>query len=112
MKNLYLILAIVGGIIPYLYFFQFIQLEGLNIPLFVTSLFVNGAAAGFSVDLLISSFVFWLFMFNESKNSSNPKPLFFIIINLTVGLSCALPAYLYVKSAMQSSRQDESHSVS
>ncbi|WP_289029183.1 DUF2834 domain-containing protein [uncultured Paraglaciecola sp.] len=99
MRNVYLLLAILGGVIPYLYFFQFIQLEGLNIPLFVESLFVNGAAGGFSADLLISSFVFWLFMFKESKHSSNPKPFLFIAINLTVGLSCALPAYLYAKSA-------------
>lgn len=99
MRNVYLLLAIIGGVIPYLYFFQFIQLEGLNIPLFVESLFVNGAAGGFSADLLISSFVFWLFMFKESKHSSNPKPFLFIAINLTVGLSCALPAYLYAKSA-------------
>ena len=33
MKNLYLLLAILGGIIPYLFFFQFIQLEGLEGPL-------------------------------------------------------------------------------
>ncbi|WP_133470077.1 DUF2834 domain-containing protein [Paraglaciecola marina] len=98
MRNVYLLLAILGGVIPYLYFFQFIQSEGLNIPLFVESLFVNGAAGGFSADLLISSFVFWLFMFKESKHSSNPKPFLFIAINLTVGLSCALPAYLYAKS--------------
>jgi hypothetical protein len=97
MKNIYLLLAILGGIIPYLFFFQFIQIEGLNIPLFVESLFVNGAAGGFSADLLFTSFVFWLFMFVESKDSSNPKPYLFIILNLTIGLSCALPAYLYAK---------------
>ncbi|MBE0368410.1 MULTISPECIES: DUF2834 domain-containing protein [Pseudoalteromonas] len=101
MKNLYLILAILGGIIPYLFFFQFIQLEGVNIPLFIESLFVNGAAAGFSVDLLISSFVFWFFMFQESKVSSNPKPYLYVIINLTIGLSCALPAYLYAKARVK-----------
>ena len=97
MKRIYLLLAILGGIIPYLFFFQFIKVEGLNIPLFVESLFVNGAAGGFSADLLFTSFVFWLFMFAESKNSNSPKPYLFILLNLTIGLSCALPAYLYVK---------------
>ncbi|NQZ83454.1 MAG: DUF2834 domain-containing protein [Colwellia sp.] len=101
MKNLYLLLAILGGIIPYLFFFQFIQLEGLNLPFFIESLFVNGAAGGFSVDLLISSLVFWLFMFKESKESSNPKPYLFVILNLTIGLSCALPAYLYAKTSVK-----------
>ena len=97
MKNLYLLLAVLGGIVPYLFFFQFFQVEGLNLPLFIGSLFVNGAAAGFSADLLFTSFVFWLFMFIESKNSNNPKPYLFIALNLTIGLSCALPAYLYAR---------------
>ena len=97
MKNIYLLLSILGGIIPYLFFFQFIQIEGLNIPLFIESLFLNGAAGGFSADLLFTSFVFWVFMFVESKDSNNPKPYLFIILNLTIGLSCALPAYLYAK---------------
>ncbi|RJG48381.1 DUF2834 domain-containing protein [Motilimonas pumila] len=101
MKNLYLVLAILGGIIPYLFFFQFFQIEGLNIPFFIASLFENGAAAGFSADLLISSFVFWFFMFNDSKKPTNPKPYLFIIINLTIGLSCALPAYLYAKERVK-----------
>ena len=30
MKKIYLTLAIICGIIPYLFFFQFIQIEGLN----------------------------------------------------------------------------------
>ena len=97
MKNLYLLLAILGAMIPYLLFFQFLQLEGFNLPLFVESLFINGAAGGFTVDLLISSFVFWLFMFSESKKPDTPKPYLFIALNLTIGLSCALPAYLYAK---------------
>ncbi len=97
MKKTYLTLAILGGIIPYLFFFQFIQLEGLNFPLFIQSLFVNGAAGGFIADLLFTSFVFWLFMFRQTKESNGPKPYLFIILNLTIGLSCALPAYLYAR---------------
>jgi hypothetical protein len=80
MKNLYLLLAVLGGIIPYVFFFQFIQIEGLNLPLFTESLFINGAAGGFSADLLFTSVVFWLFMFNESKDHSQPKPYLFIYL--------------------------------
>lgn len=97
MKNTYLVLAVLGGVIPYLFFFQFVRIEGVNLPLFVESLFVNGAAGGFSADLLFTSFVFWLFMFIEAKDSRKPSPYLFIALNLTIGLSCALPAYLYAK---------------
>lgn len=97
MKKLYLSLAIIGAIVPYIFFIQFIQLEGINIPLFISSLFVNGAASGFSADLLVSSFIFWLFMFQQLRKPNNPKPYLFIFLNLTIGLSCALPAYLYAR---------------
>jgi hypothetical protein len=96
MRRLYLILAILGTIVPYVFFFQFLQVNGLNIPGFVSALFVNGAAGGVSADLFFSSFVFWLFMFMQFKKNG-PNPLLFIALNLTIGLSCALPAYLYAR---------------
>ncbi len=97
MKTLYLLLAIIGAIVPYLFFFQFIQAEGFDIPAFVSALFVNGAASGFSADLLLASFIFWIFMFQQVKESNGPKPYLFIVLNLTIGLCCALPAYLYAR---------------
>jgi len=97
MKRIYLVLAIVGAILPYIFFFQFFQVEGFSIIAFTGALFVNGAAGGFSADLLFSSFVFWLFMFVQQSRSKGPKPYLFIVLNLTIGLSCALPAYLYVR---------------
>jgi hypothetical protein len=94
MRQLYLLLSILGAIVPYVFFSQFILVNGLSIPRFVSALFVNGAAGGFSADLLLSSFVFWLFMYGQFKKNG-PNPVLFVILNLTIGLSCALPAYLY-----------------
>jgi len=92
MKNLYLILAIIGAVVPYLFFFQFFAQAGIDLPAFIGALFVNGAAGGFTADLLITSFVFWIYMFNRKEG---PAPWLFVALNLTIGLSCALPAYLY-----------------
>ncbi len=96
MKKFYLAAAVVGTIVPYMFFFKFIQLNGLDVSGFVSALFVNGAAGGFSADLLISSFVFWAFMLQQQQRGG-PKPWAFIILNLFIGLSCALPAYLYAR---------------
>ncbi|MPW29331.1 DUF2834 domain-containing protein [Agarivorans sp. B2Z047] len=96
MKHLYLFLAIAGAIVPYVFFIEFITAHGFNLGLFIPALFANGAAGGFSADLLISSLVFWLFMFSD-KQADRPKPYWFIVINLSIGLSCALPSYLYFK---------------
>ena len=75
-----------------LFFFQFFGTAGLDLPAFVGALFANGAAGGFTADLLITSLVFWIYLFNRSEG---PAPWPFIALNLLIGLSCALPAYLY-----------------
>ena len=93
LKNIYLIFAIVGAVVPYVFFFDFFADNGISLPAFLGALFVNGAAGGFSADLFISSFVFWLFMF--ARRAAGPNPTLFVILNLTIGLSCALPAYLF-----------------
>ena len=97
MKNAYLILAIVGAIIPYIFFIQHFNTAGFGIMSFVAALFANPAGGGFTADLLISSFVFWLAMFHQRHQGLGPKPALFIALNLFIGLSCALPAYFYAR---------------
>jgi hypothetical protein len=94
MRSFYLILAVVGTIMPLAFFAQFFFGGGEVAALdFVPALFVNGAAGGFAADLFISSFVFWGHMW--SRRASGPKMFPFVALNLCIGLSCALPAYLY-----------------
>ncbi len=95
LKTIYLLLAILGAVIPIAFFADFVAENGLDLIAFVAALFVNGAAGGFTADLLISSFVFWIYMF--SNQQGGPKPWAFIALNLCIGLSCALPAYLWAK---------------
>ena len=97
MKNIYLTFAIVGAVVPYLFFFGFFAEVGLDLPAFVGALFANGAAGGFSADLLLTSCVFWLVMFQRRGQGREdaPAPWLYIGLNLTIGLSCAFPAYLY-----------------
>lgn len=92
MKNVYLALAVVGAVVPYLFFLNFIGTAGFDLPGFVAALFVNGAAGGFTADLLITSGVFWIYMFSRTEG---PSPWLYMVLNLTIGLSCAVPAYLY-----------------
>ena len=100
LRSVYLVLAIVGALLPYLFFFDFFAEFGISLPDFVALLFANGAAGGFTADLLISSAVFWLFMFAQraKRPGEAPAPWLFILLNLTIGLSCALPAYLYAQA--------------
>lgn len=95
MKHLYLALAILGAVVPYAFFLPFFSQNGISLPTFMSGVFANGAASGFTADLLISSVVFWLFMFAEQRRGPAPSPYLFLVLNLCIGLSCALPAYLY-----------------
>jgi len=93
MKSFYLLLAIIGTILPYAFFVQHVGAEGYALPAFLAGVFATPAASGFAADLVVSSLVFWFWMF--TADAPAPKPWVFIALNLLIGLSCALPAWLY-----------------
>lgn len=98
-RTAYLVLAIAGAIIPYAFFIQHVGEAGFAFGDFVAAVFANAAAGGFAADLVISSLVFWLVIIRQRLNRRGPPPLPFILLNLVVGLSCALPAWLYARTA-------------
>ena len=97
MKNVYLVLAIVGAVVPYIFFIDHFSTAGFDLVGFVGALFANGAAGGFTADLLITSLAFWIFLWQAKVE----RLWAYVLLNLTIGLSCALPAYLYVRARQQ-----------
>lgn len=98
-RTAYLALAIAGAVIPYAFFMQHLNDAGFSFAQFLRSVFANPAAGGFAADLIISSVVFWVVIFRQRVRHSGPPPLPFVLLNLLVGLSCALPAWLYASSS-------------
>ena len=96
MKNVYLVWAILGAVIPVMFFLGVFHETMVPMSGFVPALFVNGPAGGFAADLLITSFVFWTYLFSQKEG---PSPWPFVAMNLFIGLSLALPAYLYWRAA-------------
>lgn len=93
-SSIYLLLAVAGGLLPWLFFARFFAVEGPGGD-FVGALFANGAAGGFSADVLISSLVFWIFLFPEARRAGVGRPWIYVVVNLAIGLSCALPLFLW-----------------
>ena len=93
-KTLYLILAVLGVAIPCMFFADFIQENGLDMMAFLESAFANGATAGLTSDLLISSFAFWALIIEMWRRDRGPAQWAYIVMNLLIGLSYALPKYL------------------
>ena len=97
MKALYLVLAIVGAALPTAFFIQHFSSQGVSLSGFVAALFANPAAGGFTADLLFTSGVFWIFMITQRIRGKGPHAILFVGLNLLIGLSCVLPAYLYAR---------------
>ena len=100
-KFFYLVLAILGTLVPWLFFGGFFSRNGLDIPLFAQSLFVNGAAGGFSADVLLSIVVFWLWSFGDAKRRGIKSWWLVLPASCFVGLSLALPLYLYFREGLE-----------
>jgi len=97
LKTIYLGLCIVGFALPYWQFIPWVAANGLNVTMLVQQLFANRISSFFALDVLISSVVVGVFMGADSarlKISTRGLPL---IALLTVGVSLALPLYLYMR---------------
>ena len=97
LKWFYLALAVLGTVIPWLFFANFFSSEGFNVSLFLRSLFINGAAGGFSADVLISILVFWVWSFYDARRNNVKHWWIVIPAGFCVGLSLALPLYLFFR---------------
>jgi Terpene cyclase DEP1 len=96
-KNIYLVLVLLGLLIPYYFLFKFLGSNGLNISLLVQQLFANNISTFFAVDLVISIIVFWIYMFAEVNKLQMKNSWLYLLASLIVGLSFALPLFLYFR---------------
>jgi hypothetical protein len=105
-KNIYLILAILGFIAPYYFFVQVPPENLLELPVLIQPLFANNFMKGVAMDLTVSVIVFWVFVFIESSRLQIKNPWLYLLATLLVGLSFALPLFLYFRE-----RKLETHSL-
>ena len=96
-KNIFLILAILGFIAPYYFFFQLPAENGFNLPSLIQPFFANNFMKGAAMDLTISVIVFWFFMFVEANKLQMKNAWVYLLATLLVGLSFALPLFLYFR---------------
>jgi len=97
MQWLYLILAILGFVLPFWQLFPFLAEHGLNLPLLLQQLFANHVSGFFGLDVIVSSVVLWLFVFSEGRRRRMRNLWIYILCNLLVGVSLALPLFLFFR---------------
>lgn len=97
MQWLYLAAAIVGTILPLRFLVPFLLANGLDLPVFFEQLFQNDVSAFFGVDVIVSSLALWAFVFSEGRRRQMSKLWVYVICNLLVGVSLALPLFLFFR---------------
>ena len=95
-RNLYLLLFVVGVIIPYLEFGPWVQEHGLKLGLMVDQLFANRISAFFGVDVIVSALVVFVFTGFERKRLGRTWWLPVVAV-LLAGVSAGLPLLLYLR---------------
>ncbi len=95
-RNIYLLFALAGAIIPWIPAVLWLNERGINLSLFIQEAFANRISAFFTLDLLISG-VFLLFVITTAIMSRRIKGLL-ILATLLIGVSASLPLYFYIMS--------------
>ena len=93
----YLILCILGTVLPYSQLVPFLVEHGLDLKLFFEQLFANQISSFSCMDLIISSLVLWSFVFWEGSRLGMKNLWVYIASNLLVGVSLGLPLFLLMR---------------
>ena len=96
-KIAYLILCILGTLIPYSQFVPFVREHGLDLPLLVQQLFSTRIGGFFGLDVIVSTVVLWFFVYFEGRRAKVKQLWLPVAASLTVGVSLALPMFLYMR---------------
>ena len=96
-KNIFLILAILGFVAPYYFFLQLPAENGFNMALLIQQISASRLLSGIAMDLMVSVIVFWTYMFLEVHKLQMKNLWLYVLATLAVGLSFALPLFLYFR---------------
>ena len=97
MRKLYLVMAILGALLPGRYLMRFLMQHGFDMAELLRQLFQNDIGAFFGLDVIVSSVVLWLFVFSEGKRLGMKQLWVYIVCNLAIGVSLALPLFLFFR---------------
>ena len=97
MKAFYLILTIVGILVPYAFLMPFIAENGLDMSLLFEQAFETRSAAFFGVGAIISAVVVIFWVLSEGKRLNMKNLWTYILGTLLVGVSFGLPLFLFMR---------------
>ena len=100
-KNIYLVLFLLGIIIPYASFIPWVMENGLNVPLLLNQIASSPVASFGWLDVIVSAGALFIFVYSDTRKRKVQYWWLTIIGTLTVGVSLGLPLYLYLREISQ-----------
>ena len=97
MARVYLLLALLGAIVPYARFVPWLAQHGLDFRLFFTELFSTRIGGFFGLDVLISALVLIVFIRREGAYRHMKGLWLPIAATCLIGVSCGLPLFLFLR---------------
>ena len=98
-RRLYLVLCVLGVVLPYSQFVPWVADHGIDIPLLARELFANRASAFFALDVVVSALVVFCLVMIEGRRLGVRHLWLPIAALLLVGVSLGLPLFLYQRQA-------------
>lgn len=96
LRHLYLLLCVLGTVLPLWQFYPFLLAHGLDVVLFLEKLFVNEVSGFFGMDVIVSGTAVIIYTIVEGRRLQIPHA-WLALLGLCVGVSLALPLFLYMK---------------
>ena len=97
MKKLYLLLSVIGTIVPFAIFIPWVLNHGLDLSLFVREWLATPIAQFFAAYFLITWLVWLVFIYADQRKKKTNLWWIPFIGNFCIGLSFSVPFYLYLR---------------
>ena len=97
LRLFFLVLCLLGVVLPLYQFIPWVLTNGLNTSLFIEELFSTRIGAFFGLDVIVSALVLVVFIISEGKKLNIPRLWLPILATFSIGVSFGLPLFLYLR---------------
>ncbi|PIE12928.1 MAG: K+-transporting ATPase, A chain [Rhodobacterales bacterium] len=98
LRRVYLGFAIIGAVVPMIYFAQWFGEYGVSLSGLIEGWRANAASRGAAMDRLMSGIALTVWILAETSVRRNWSALWAIPATFCIGVSCGLPLYLFLRT--------------
>ncbi|EGA63728.1 DUF2834 domain-containing protein [Vibrio brasiliensis] len=97
MAMFYLVVTLAGVLLPYGALVPWLLANGFDVPLLLSEAMVNPISVMAWLDVLVAAVALLAFILVDGARSQVRYRYLAVLGTLTIGVSCGLPLYLYLK---------------